>query len=51
MKGKVLAVLLLTASPVFLTAGAQDDFRWQTDLEAATRLAADSGKPLLIVFR
>jgi hypothetical protein len=34
------------------TAAAEDGaFRWRTDLEAARREAARSGKPLLIVFR
>jgi len=45
MKFRLLPVLAL------LGASFQDDFKWETDLDAAVKEAAAGGKPLLIVFR
>ena len=48
MKPVSLAVVLgALVSP----APAQSDFTWHTDFTAARKLAADEGKPLLVVFR
>lgn len=46
MRTRILPVLALLGA-----AFPQDEFKWETDLDAATKAAAAGGKPLLIVFR
>ena len=43
----VLSILAMGAGWVL----APEEFRWETDLEAARAAARDSGRPMLVVFR
>ena len=48
----MLLSVALSLGALLTGARSQDsELRWLTDLEAANELAADSGRPLLIVFR
>jgi hypothetical protein len=42
-------LLLVFFLPFCLTD--QEDFKWQTDIDAARKLAEKDGKPLLVIFR
>jgi len=49
-----IVMLVLLAVPLALAFTVREDPRdevWLTDLERATQVALESGKPLLVVFR
>jgi len=46
-----IPVAALVALAAAAWPGARDEFPWLTDLDAARALAAEEGKPLLVVFR
>ena len=50
---KLALVLAVSWLSVLLTAGGEKttEFEWITDLDRGFELAAESGRPLLIVFR
>jgi hypothetical protein len=52
----MLGIMQLPTSVVFSVVlsglvSAQGDVDWRTDVAAARRVAAEAGKPLLVVFR
>ena len=49
----LLVAVLAVVIPALGTTGTGQDTGefWMTDLDAATKLAADEGRPLLITFR